>query len=229
MTRLLRRTSVLLATGLAAGALAACGEDEEEDEAPAAQTQTQAAKEVGCKRVAEPRPKREQDIKRPSLRLKSGTTYTATVATNCGEFTITLDPEDAPKTGGSFVTLAKRGFYDDVIFHRIVPGFVIQGGDPQGTGQGGPGYSVVEAPPRNVKYTRGVVAMAKTEVEDPGTSGSQFFVVTAEDAQLPPDYALLGKVTKGQDVVQKIAAVETDAQDRPTTPVVISKVTIDES
>jgi peptidyl-prolyl cis-trans isomerase B (cyclophilin B) len=108
-----------------------------------------------------------------------------------------------------------------------VAGFVIQGGDPKGDGTGGPGYSVVEAPPRDLAYTKGVVAMAKTGTEAGGTSGSQFFVVTAEDAQLPPQYALLGKVTSGQDVVDKIGVVETDpATDAPVEPIVISSVEV---
>jgi peptidyl-prolyl cis-trans isomerase B (cyclophilin B) len=104
---------------------------------------------------------------------------------------------------------------------------VIQGGDPKGDGTGGPGYSVVEAPPQGLSYTKGVVAMAKTAAEADGTSGSQFFVVTAEDAQLPPQYALLGEVTRGQDVVDKIGVVETDpATDEPVEPVVISSIKV---
>ncbi len=151
----------------------------------------------------------------------------ATVSTNCGDFEITLDARQAPRTGGSFKSLADQGFYDGTTFHRIVAGFVIQGGDPQGDGTGGPGYSVVEAPPPDLSYTKGVVAMAKTGIEADGTSGSQFFVVTAEDAQLPPQYALLGEITSGQEVVDKIGVVETDpATDAPIKPVVISSVNV---
>ena len=131
----------------------------------------------------------------------------ARVLTNCGEFEITLDPKRAPKTGGSFASLVGKRFYDGLTFHRIVPGFVIQGGDPDGTGGGGPGYSVTETPPADLTYTKGVVAMAKTATDPAGTSGSQFFVVTGEDAGLPPEYALLGKITKGQEVVDKIGVV----------------------
>jgi peptidyl-prolyl cis-trans isomerase B (cyclophilin B) len=155
-------------------------------------------------------------------KLDSGKTYVAKVATSKGDFEITLDSKQAPITGGSFKSLADKGFYDKLTFHRIVPGFVIQGGDPNGDGTGGPGYSVVEAPPAGLKYTKGVVAMAKTQAEVPGTSGSQFFVVTAQDAQLPPDYALLGKVTSGGGVVDKISRVKTD----PNTEAPIKKVTI---
>jgi peptidyl-prolyl cis-trans isomerase B (cyclophilin B) len=155
-------------------------------------------------------------------KLDSGKTYVAKVATSKGDFEITLDSKQAPITGGSFKSLADKGFYDKLTFHRIVPGFVVQGGDPNGDGTGGPGYSVVEAPPAGLKYTKGVVAMAKTQAEAPGTSGSQFFVVTAQDAQLPPDYALLGKVTSGGAVVDRISRVKTD----PNTEAPIKKVTI---
>ena len=113
-------------------------------------------------------------------------------------------PTRAPKTANSFAFLAEEGFYDDLDFHRIVPEFVIQGGDPLGTGTGGPGYSVDEKPPANLAYTKGTVAMAKSSAEPPGRSGSQFFVVTGADAGLPPEYALVGKVSEGIDVVERI-------------------------
>jgi peptidyl-prolyl cis-trans isomerase B (cyclophilin B) len=105
---------------------------------------------------------------------------------------------------------------------------VIQGGDPKGNGSGGPGYSIVEPPPEDLVYDKGVVAMAKTQIEDPGTSGSQFFVVTGEDAQLPPEYALLGKVTEGQDVVDLIGVAPVGPDEQPVDPIVIQKITIDE-
>ena len=104
---------------------------------------------------------------------------------------------------------------------------MIQGGDPKGDGTGGPGFSVVEAPPKDLAYTKGVVAMAKAQNEPPGSSGSQFFVVTGEDAQLPPDYALLGKVTAGQDVVDKIGLLPTTQAEQPVDPVVIKSITVD--
>ena len=115
--------------------------------------------------------------------------------------------------------------YDDTLIHRIEPGFVIQGGDPSGDGTGGPGYKVVEKPPAKTKYLQGVVAMAKTGTEAAGTSGSQFFVVTAQDAQLPPDYALLGKVTSGLDVVLRIEELGQPGG-TPRAPVVINSVKI---
>jgi cyclophilin family peptidyl-prolyl cis-trans isomerase len=108
----------------------------------------------------------------------------------------------------------------------VVRGFVIQGGDPLGTGLGGPGYTVVEKPPGDLAYTTGVVAMAKTEADPPGASGSQFFIVTAPDAKLPPDYAVAGGVVRGMDVAQRIGRLSVDGQDRPTSPVVIEKATL---
>ncbi|MGH2949146.1 MAG: peptidylprolyl isomerase [Solirubrobacteraceae bacterium] len=207
--------------------LAGCGEDD--DETAATPTPGAAASETGCEEVEAPEPKGEGDLPRPREQLERGTTYVATVATSCGDFEITLDPRDAPRTGGSFKSLADEGFYDGITFHRIAAGFVVQGGDPQGNGQGGPGYSIVEAPPEDLVYENGVVAMAKTAIEEPGTSGSQFFVVTAEDAQLPPEYALLGRVTAGMEVVDRIAAVETDpATEMPVSPVVIESVSVEE-
>ena len=106
--------------------------------------------------------------------------------TSHGTFEITLDAERAPITASSFASLVTQGFYDGLTFHRIVPGFVIQGGCPDGTGMGGPGYKVEEAPPEDLRYVRGVVAMAKAGMEAAGTSGSQFFVVTGNDVGLPP-------------------------------------------
>jgi cyclophilin family peptidyl-prolyl cis-trans isomerase len=147
------------------------------------------------------------------------------VETNCGNFTIALDVARAPKTASSFAYLARKGVYDDTTFHRIVPGFVIQGGDPTGTGSGGPGYFVDEPPPPNLSYTQGIVAMAKTQAEPPGRSGSQFFVVTVPDAGLTPDYALVGKVSSGLDVVQRIEQLGTPGG-VPKAPVVIRRVTI---
>ena len=148
--------------------------------------------------------------------------------TSEGTFSFTLDVKNSPNTTASFASLVKKGFYDGLTFHRIVPDFVIQGGDPNGDGTGGPGYTVVDTPPSDAKYTKGVVAMAKTGAEPPGTSGSQFFVVTGADAGLPPDYAILGKVTDGLDVVEKIGQLG-DASEQPTKKITIDKVTIAES
>ena len=146
--------------------------------------------------------------------------------TNCGDFAITLDVERAPLTASSFAHLVEQDFYDGLTFHRVSPGFVIQGGDPLGDGRGGPGYKIEEAPPKSLTYEKGLVAMAKTGDEPAGTSGSQFFVVT-EDADLPPEYALLGRVTSGMETVERIAASETDDFERPQDPVVISEIAIE--
>ncbi|MGH2968829.1 MAG: peptidylprolyl isomerase [Solirubrobacteraceae bacterium] len=219
------RTATLAAV-LAAALLAACGSDEEKAQ-PAQTEETQSpSQSVGCEQVEAPAPKKSAELPKPKERLGRGKAYVAKVVTSCGEFEITLDARRAPRTGGSFKYLADKGFYDGLVFHRIVAGFVIQGGDPSGDGSGGPGYSVVEAPPGGLTYTKGVVAMAKTQQERSGTSGSQFFVVTAEDAQLPPDYALLGKVTKGQEVVDKIGVLPTTGDEQPAEPVVIRSIDV---
>jgi len=147
--------------------------------------------------------------------LEKDKTYRVAVRTNKGSFTIELATTVSPCTTASFVALARKGFFDGTVFHRIVPGFVIQGGDPTGSGSGGPGYSTVDRPPADAAYTKGVAAMAKTDTEPAGTAGSQFFVVTGEDARLPPDYAILGKVVDGLDVVEKIGRLG-DASQRPT-------------
>jgi peptidyl-prolyl cis-trans isomerase B (cyclophilin B) len=200
--------------------------------APSGAGQASAKLPAGCTRVADPGPRDDEtQEKRPSGRL-SGTRAKVEITTNCGSFTITLAAADAPRTAASFATLVKRGFYDRLTFHRISGDpasgpFVIQGGDPLGTGLGGPGFSVREKPPADLRYTKGTVAMAKTQAEPAGTSGSQFFVVTAADAGLPPDYALVGRVTAGQDVVDRIAQVPADGDEKPVAPVVIQKATLD--
>jgi peptidyl-prolyl cis-trans isomerase B (cyclophilin B) len=208
--------------------VAACGGDDSSSSGEAAATSNPAdGAAPGCQKAAAPKPKGEGKLPKPKEALDPAKTYLATVSTNCGDFVITLDSKQAPKTGGAFKYLADKRFFDGTTFHRIVAGFVIQGGDPKGDGTGGPGFSVVEAPPKNVTYTKGVVAMAKTGAEPAGTSGSQFFVVTAEDAALPPDYALLGKVTSGQDVVDTIGVAETDpATEKPVDPIVITSVKV---
>jgi peptidyl-prolyl cis-trans isomerase B (cyclophilin B) len=151
--------------------------------------------------------------------------HTVNVRTNLGSFAFRLNVKDSPCTTSSFASLVQKRFFNGTRFHRIVRGFVIQGGDPTGTGSGGPGYTVVDVPPDDAAYTRGVVAMAKTGAEPAGTAGSQFFVVTGKDALLPPDYALLGKVSSGLDVVLRIGMLG-DAQEQPTQKVVVRRMTI---
>jgi peptidyl-prolyl cis-trans isomerase B (cyclophilin B) len=205
-----------LATGLALLLLAGCGGGD------GGESSTAADLPAGCSRVQAPAPK-QVHLSRPTNTLRGQAT--ATVQTSCGNFTIALDVARAPKTASSFAFLSRQGVYDDTIFHRIVPGFVIQGGDPTGTGNGGPGYFVDEPPPRSLSYTQGIVAMAKTAAEPPGRSGSQFFVVTVPDAGLTPDYALVGRVSGGFDVVQRIEQLGT-ASGAPKEPVLIRRVTI---
>jgi cyclophilin family peptidyl-prolyl cis-trans isomerase len=151
-----------------------------------------------------------------------------TLTTSCGTIKITLSVKNDPKTASSFASLVSQGFYNGLSFVRVVPDFVIQGGDPNGDGSGGPGYSVVETPPTDQTYTKGVVAMAKTQAEAPGTSGSQFFIVTGPDAGLPAEYAVAGKVTSGMDVAEKIGAIPPrGGQDGPPSePVAIEKATL---
>lgn len=182
---------------------------------------------ISCKKVAAPPPRGSERLSAPTTRLDAGATWLVNVTTSCGPFTITLDVKRAPKTTSSFASLARLAFYDGLTFHRLVRGDLIQGGDPRGDGTGGPGYKTVEAPPGNLHYTRGVVAMAKQEIEDPGTAGSQFFIVTGPDAQLTPDYALVGRVTSGMDTVDRIAVLPTDPNtDAPTQPVVIDAMRV---
>ena len=203
-------------------ALAACGGDDEA--APESTTESS----QGCETTDPAEPKDGGDRSAPTEALDPGTTYRLKVETNCGTFTITLDQEQSPKTAASLVALARDGFFDGTAFHRVVPGFVIQGGDPTGTGAGGPGYSTVDTPPAEARYTRGVVAMAKAPDEAPGTSGSQFFVVTGGDIGLPPEYAIVGTVTEGLDAVLQIEDLGV-GDGPPSTPIVMEKVTVEES
>jgi cyclophilin family peptidyl-prolyl cis-trans isomerase len=158
--------------------------------------------------------------------LDKSKAYTVDVLTNLGSFDIRLDVSDSPCTTSSFAALVRKRFFDGTLFHRIVPHFVIQGGDPTATGRGGPGYSVRDVPPRNSLYTEGVVAMAKSDTEPPGTSGSQFFVVTAANAGLPPQYAILGVVTKGLRVVERIGRLGNPVNEQPTRRVVVLRMLV---
>ena len=183
----------------------------------------------GCESVEAPAPQDAGGATAPKERLDPERTWTLTFDTSCGTFVVTLDLDSAPATAASLVSLAQSGFYDDTVFHRIVPGFVIQGGDPTQTGSGGPGYSTVDVPPAGTTYPYGTVAMAKSGAEAPGTAGSQFFVVTAApDAGLPPEYAVVGTVTKGLETVDRIGNLG-NAAEQPTQTVLVEKVTVTES
>jgi len=159
----------------------------------------------------------------PPLTIDAGHKFTATIHTSAGDMTAELLPGDAPRTVNNFVFLARDGFYDGVIFHRIIPGFMVQGGDPTGTGRGGPGYKF-EDEPVNRRYDRGILAMANA---GPNTNGSQFFVMHANYG-LPPSYTIFGKLSGGEDVLDAIAGAPTGANDRPRDPVTITSVEIAE-
>ena len=160
----------------------------------------------------------------PALSIDAAKSYTATIETSAGSMVAELFPGDAPNTVNNFVFLANDGFYDDVIFHRVISGFMIQGGDPTGTGRGGPGYRFDDEPVTR-SYDRGTLAMANA---GPNTNGSQFFIMHA-DYPLPPNYTIFGKLTAGEDVVDAIAGAQTGPNDRPAEPVAISGITIAES
>ncbi|MGH9196542.1 MAG: peptidylprolyl isomerase [Acidimicrobiia bacterium] len=173
----------------------------------------------------------------PAMAIDQAKSYTAVLTTSCGVVEIELADDVAPQTVNSFVFLARNGFFDGLNFHRLAEGFVLQGGDPEGSGSGGPGYQVVEAPPPATEYPLGTVAMAKAGNEAAGTSGSQFFIVSGEGgAQLngtpeqPALYALLGKVVNGLDVVAKMEKVGAKPQsENPRLPIYIDSITIRET
>ena len=162
----------------------------------------------------------------PEMEIDPSKRYVAEMETSMGSMTIELDPIAAPKTVNNFVFLARQGFYDGVIFHRVIQGFVLQGGDPEGSGRGGPGYRYEDELPKAGEYEIGSLAMANA---GPNTNGSQFFVISGPSGvRLPPQYSLFGKVVKGLEVVDAIEKVATGPGDRPKEDVVIESVTITE-
>ena len=218
------RVPVAAAIAVLALVLAGCGGDD--SAVPATTDETTTTASTGeCASIEAPASRADGGATAPTERLDPEKTWTLTFDTSCGSFVVTLDTGSAPATAASLVSLAEDGFFDDTIFHRIVPGFVIQGGDPTQSGGGGPGYSTVDVPAAGTQYVRGVVAMAKTAAEPPGTSGSQFFVVTGADAGLPPEYAVVGEVTEGLDVVELIGTLGDPATEQPLQPIVIESVT----
>jgi cyclophilin family peptidyl-prolyl cis-trans isomerase len=238
-----KRIASLLAVLLLVSFVAACGKsDDKVDEdipAPTTLSQSDADIESGCWTAAD-RVDTEGDSelanvqqwsKPPEMQIDGSKKYTALVETNKGSFTIELLPAEAPVTVNNFVCLARAGYYDNTPVHRIVAGFVIQGGDPTGTGSGGPGYKFNDEPV-NLDYEKGTVAMANA---GPNTNGSQFFVVLDNlTGRLPKNYTLFGKVTDGMDAVDALGKVETKVgrsgeKSTPVEPVTIEKVTISES
>jgi peptidyl-prolyl cis-trans isomerase B (cyclophilin B) len=218
-------------------AVAGCGGDDSSDASSTTSTSADSAaahttqKQGVCEDVDQPAPRDGGGQHKPGKSLDDSKTYTVVLQTSCGSFTITLDQKTSPNAAASFASLARNGFFDNTIFHRIVPGFVIQAGDPTVTGSGGPGYSTHDKVPKNASYGPGVVAMAKAGNEPAGTAGSQFFVVTGSGSGLTPDYAPLGRVTSGMNVVQAIGKLGDPASGSAGTPlqsVVIEKATVRE-
>jgi cyclophilin family peptidyl-prolyl cis-trans isomerase len=169
-------------------------------------------------------PKQQQFAEPPEMGIDPSKRYTATMETSMGTLVIALDAIKAPRTVNNFVFLALHHYYDGVIFHRIINGFVCQGGDPTGTGRGGPGYRFDDELPKPGQYQVGSLAMANA---GPNTNGSQFFLISGPDGvRLPPQYSLFGQVVKGLDVVDAMQRVPTGSGDRPKEDVVIHSVTI---
>jgi peptidyl-prolyl cis-trans isomerase B (cyclophilin B) len=221
----LSRIASMLAVAAAGVLLAACGGDSKKAEtAPTAAATTAAppptstepaGTSTGAAGQIEP--------------LVPDKTYRVVMKTSEGTFTITLDQKTSPHVAASFAALVRKGYFDGTTFHRIVPGFLFQGGDPTGTGTGDPGYTVVDRPKPGTQYTQGTVAMAKRGDEPAGASGSQFFVVTKDKLSLPPLYAVLGRVTAGMPIVQKIGKLGDVTTEQPTKRVVVEQATLDES
>ncbi|MCI8384992.1 MAG: peptidylprolyl isomerase [Acutalibacter sp.] len=153
-----------------------------------------------------------------------------TIETNRGVIKVELYPEIAPNTVNNFVSLVRKGFYDGTIFHRVIPGFMIQGGDPEGTGMGGPGYGIKGEFAANgfentLKHTTGVISMARSQ--RPDSAGSQFFIMVADAAYLDGQYAAFGKVLEGQEVAEAIVSAPRDRDDRPDQDQIMEKVTVE--
>lgn len=165
--------------------------------------------------------------KPPDMKIDVAKTYTATIDTTKGKVVLNLFPKEAPKTVNSFVFLAREGYYNGVIFHRVIPGFMAQTGDPTGTGTGGPGYNFEnENMTTTRRYTAGTLGMARTRL--PNSNGSQFFIADADSGLPPAEYTIFGEVKEGLDVVKSITASPRNSEDRPNTPIKINSVTIEE-
>lgn len=231
-SRLFPITIRVLAMTLLTVGLVACGggnDDEEPTSPPPA-----AAAPNGCwteeQRIEDLNGKPQWSAP-PAMTIDPAQTYNAVIETSLGSFTVELLAQDAPQTVNSFVCLARAGFFDGIVFHRIAAGFVIQAGDPTGTGRGGPGYRFEDELPTTLNYERGTLAMANA---GPGTNGSQFFVCLTDQSQrLSKDYSIFGRVTEGLEIVDAIGAVPVEAGptgelSSPIDPVSITSVTISE-
>jgi cyclophilin family peptidyl-prolyl cis-trans isomerase len=181
---------------------------------------------AGCRSVPPPPSRAGEQASKPTEGLDPSHSYMVRLETNCGPIVIQLAVSEAPKTTASFAHLVQIGYYNELTFHRVVPGFVIQGGDPNGNGTGGPNWEIVEPPPANLRYTKGTVAMAKGGTAPSGTSSSQFFIVNAPNVNLPPVYALVGHVVGSERAVEAISRVPTNEASKPRAPMVIEKATL---
>ena len=224
--------AILLAAACGGGDDDAAGTAAAPDTAAAAVTTPTAPAGSCTDRAPDPPPDPKSYPAPPPQTIDTSHTYTATLATSCGDIVIALDPTEAPVTVNNFVFLARQGFYNGLTFHRVVAGFVIQGGDPTGTGSGDAGYAFDDELPKD-GYPTGSVAMANS---GPNTNGSQFFIVTGDGSLLPNDYSRFGKVTSGLDVAKRIegfadpnADPGDPATQKPTQPIYIYRVTITES
>lgn len=231
----MRRTPALAISSLLLVGLAACGSNSQPAASPttdgATAAETASAAPTPVKPVCPPAAGAETRTilftEAPPKCIDDAKTYTAEFTTDAGAFTVALDAKKAPATVNNFVFLARHKFYDGVIFHRVIQGFMNQGGDPEGTGMGGPGYTIPDEFPKAGEYEIGSIAMANTG--QPNSGGSQFFIVTGDaGVQLPPQYTLFGKVTQGMDAVKKIEADGSAADGPPATVHTIEKVTITE-
>lgn len=179
----------------------------------------------------EPAPTNTEEADATSTVDTSGNNPIVTIEMDSGKtIKVELYPKVAPNTVNNFVSLVQKGFYDGTIFHRVIPGFMIQGGDPDGTGRGGPDYGIKGEFSQNgfkndLKHTKGVISMARSQ--NPNSAGSQFFLMVADSPHLDGAYAAFGKITEGQDVADEIVSVPTGPQDRPKTEQVMKKVTVD--
>src|SRR5680860_361391 len=235
-----RRLPAVLACALAVAATAACGSDSASEAqapgtapaattAPAGQTVTSSTGETCVSREPDPAPDPKTYSTAPPMTIDRTAKYRATLTTSCGTIVIALDAARAPETVNNFVFLAREGFYDGLTFHRVVTGFVIQGGDPEGTGRGGPGYEIPDELPAD-GYRPGAVATANA---GPDTGGSQFFIVTGDASALPNAYSRFGQVVKGLGVARTIEGFADPTADpgdpaaqTPTSAIYIEKVTI---
>jgi peptidyl-prolyl cis-trans isomerase B (cyclophilin B) len=224
--------SVAVSTVTAASTGASQSETPTAGGTTAAQPAPEALKVPGCRSVPAPAARAGEQASKPTAQLDPTRSYTVRLATNCGAIVIQLAVKEAPKTTASFAHLVQIGYYNGLTFHRVVPGFVIQGGDPNGNGTGGPSWEIVEPPPASLRYTKGVVAMAKSGSAPSGTSSSQFFIVTGSSTNLPPEYALVGHVVNGERAAEAISRVPTEAAaeggeaSKPRSPMVIEHASL---